>query len=89
MNAVPIEARKATAPVIQVITRRPRQAAIQNLPHRWTTMNTKNSWTLQKCMLLVNRPSDDVWYQAGPVNASTRPVARITRNAARVATPKM
>ena len=51
-----MEARNATTPVIQVIARRPRQAAIQNFPHRWMTMKTKNSWTLQKCMLLVNRP---------------------------------
>ena len=34
-------------------------------------MKTKNSWTLQKCRLLVNRPSDEVWYQAGPAKAST------------------
>ncbi len=32
------EAANAATPVTQVIVRRPRQAAIQNLPHRWMTM---------------------------------------------------
>ena len=50
-------------------------------------MKTKNSWTLQKCRLLVKWPGDDVWYHAGPANARTRPVTMMTRNAAMVSTP--
>ena len=53
MNAVPTEARKQTTPVIQVKARLPRQAAIQNLPHRCTTMKTKNSSTLHRCTLFT------------------------------------
>lgn len=88
VNAVAREARKATTPVIHVMARRPRQAAIQNFPQRCTTMKIMNSCTLQKCTLLVKWPSDEVWYQAGPAKERTRPDARITRNAAIVRTPK-
>jgi len=45
---VPIEIPKSTTPEIHVIARLPRQAAIQNLPHRWITMNPKNSSTLHR-----------------------------------------
>ena len=34
VKAAPMEARKATPPVTQVMVRFPRQAAIQNFPHR-------------------------------------------------------
>ena len=34
---------KATPPVIQVMVRFPRQAAMKNLPHRWITMKKKKS----------------------------------------------
>src|SRR3954465_13392775 len=78
----------ATAPVIHTIARRPRHAAIQNFPQRWTTMKTKKSWTLQKCKLLVNRPTDEVWYQEGPSKDSTNPDAIMKTNAAIVSTPK-
>ena len=53
VNEVPMEARNSTTPVIQVSARLPRQAAIQNLPHRWTTMNPKNSSTLHRCTELT------------------------------------
>ena len=46
------EATNATTPVIQVSARRPRQAAIQNFPHKWITMNAMNSSTDHRCMLL-------------------------------------
>ena len=52
-----IEARKATTPVIQVIARRPRQAAIQNFPHRWITSSAMNSSTLHRCVLLKKWPN--------------------------------
>ena len=42
------EATKATTPVIQVIARRPRQADIQNFPHRWMTSNAMKSSTLHR-----------------------------------------
>jgi hypothetical protein len=50
------EARNATTPVIQVIVRRPRQAAIQNLAHRWMTSSAMNSSTLHRCRLLKKWP---------------------------------
>ena len=53
MKAVPIEVKKATAPVIQVIARLPRHAAIQNFPQRWMTMAKKKICTDQKCRLLT------------------------------------
>ena len=51
------EAAKATTPVIQVRVRRPRQAAIQNLPHRWMTSSAMNSSTLHRCRLLKKCPT--------------------------------
>ena len=42
------DAANAITPVIQVIARRPRQAAIQNLPQRWITMKAMNSSTLHR-----------------------------------------
>ena len=50
-----------TAPVgAEVMARLPRQAAIQNFPQRWITINTKNSCTLQKCRLFKNLPLFEV-----------------------------
>ena len=51
------EATNATTPVIQVMVRRPRQAAIQNLPHRWMTSSAMNSSTLHRCRLLKKCPT--------------------------------
>ena len=51
------EAANATTPVIQVIARRPRQAAIQNLAHRWMTISAMNSSTLHRCRLLKKCPT--------------------------------
>src|SRR5665647_351053 len=74
-------------PVIQVLAREPRHAAIQNLPARWTTMNRKKSWTDQKCRLLTNRPVLEVWDHDGPSKASTVPDRTIMASAASVRTP--
>ena len=52
------EATKATTPVIQVQARLPRQAAIQNLPHKWMTRKAMNSSTLHRCRLLKKWPSE-------------------------------
>src|SRR5262245_59976545 len=87
VNAVAMEPRNASAPVTQVIVRRPRQAAMKNLPHRWMTMAKKNSSTLHRCRLLTKRPVDDVWYHCGPANARMAPLARSTASAADVVTP--
>jgi hypothetical protein len=46
------EATNATTPVIQVQARLPRQAAIQNLPHKWMTSRAMNSSTLHRWRLL-------------------------------------
>ena len=75
MNAVPIEPRNATTPVIQVSARRPRQAAMQNFPHRWMTMKAKNSSTLHRCSEFTKWPTDDVCHQAAPPSVSTTPEA--------------
>ncbi len=52
------EARNATTPVTQVQARLPRQAAIQNLPHKWMTSRAMNSSTLQRWRLLKKWPSE-------------------------------
>ena len=52
-----IDAANATTPVIQVIARRPRQAAIQNLAHKWITSSAMNSSTLHRCRLLQKCPT--------------------------------
>ena len=83
-----IDTRKAIIPVIQVLARCPRQAAIENLPTRCTSMNTKNSCTDQKCRLLNQCPVLDTWYQVGPLKARTMPEAMIMPSAASVRTPK-
>ena len=88
MNAAPIETRNETAPVIQVIARRPRHAAMKNLPQRWTTMKKKNSSVLQRWRLLTKCPTDEVCHHDGPASAITAPESRITANAASERTPK-
>ena len=50
------EAMNATTPVIQVNTRLPRHAAIQNLPHKWMTRKAMNASTLHMCRLLKKWP---------------------------------
>ena len=88
MNAVAIETRNATAPVIHTIARRPRHAAMKNLPQRWTTMKKKNSSVPQRCVLFTKCPKLDVCHQAGPASAITTPDASTTAKAASVSTPK-
>src|SRR5581483_2599375 len=82
------EARKATTPVIQVSARRPRQAAIQNLPHRWMTSSAMNSSTLHRCRLLKKCPTRLVCHQSTPPRAIAKPLTITTPSAASDATPK-
>ena len=81
------EAMKATTPVIQVAARRPRQAAIQNLPHRWMTSSAMNSSTLHRCRLLKKCPTGLVCHQSVPPSAIAAPLASTTPSAASAATP--
>ena len=83
------EAMKATTPVIQVIARRPRQAAIQNFPHRWMTRKAMNSSTLHRCRLLKKWPTGLVCHQSTPPIAMANPDTIATPSAARLATPKV
>ena len=83
------EAMKATTPVIQVIARRPRQAAIQNFPHRWMTRKAMNSSTLHRCRLLKKWPTGFVCHQSTPPTARANPDTIATPSAARLATPKV
>ena len=73
--------------MIQVIARRPRHAAIQNLPHRWMTMNAMNSSTLHRCRLLKKCPTGLVCHQSEPPSASANPEAMTMPRAASEATP--
>ena len=57
----------------QVSARRPRQAAIQNLPHRWITINAKNSSTLQRCTEFTKWPEGRGVPPAAPPTVRTRP----------------
>ena len=82
-----IEARKATTPVIQVRLRRPRQAAIQNLPHKWMTSSAMNSSTLHRCRLLKKCPTGLVCHQSVPPIAMAKPLTMATPSAASEATP--
>src|SRR5665213_4148197 len=75
VNAATIEIRNENTPVIQVRTRCPRQAAIQNLPHRWMTMKKKKNSTLHRWTLLTKCPRDDRWYHIGPFRLNTTPEA--------------
>ena len=87
MNAAPMEVRKATTPVTQVSPRWPRQAAIQNLPHRWITMQAKNSSTLHRWTELTKCPRDEVCHHVAPPIESTTPEPITTNSPARVSTP--
>ena len=73
MNAVPIDAMNATAPVIQVIARLPRHDAIQNFPQRWTTIKAMNSSTLHRCVLLTKWPTSEPCHHAGLPRRARRP----------------
>ncbi len=88
VKAAPTDTRKATTPVTQVRRRRPRHAAMKNLPHRWMTMKKKNASTLQRWSEFTKSPALDTCHQAGPFNASTHPVAMTSRSADTVSTPK-
>ncbi len=88
MKAVPTEARKQTAPVIQVSARLPRHAAMKNLPHRWITMNAMKSSTPHRWTLLTYLPTAEACHQPGPSSASTPPEARTTTRDDTVSTPK-
>ena len=81
------EAMKAITPVIQVAARRPRQAAIQNFPHRWMTSSAMNSSTLHRCRLLKKWPTGLVCHQSTPPSAMANPDTIATPSAARLATP--
>ena len=82
-----IAATNATTPVIQVSARRPRQAAIQNLPHRWMTRNAMNSSTLHRWTLLKKWPTGLVCHQSVPPSAIANPLTIAMPSAASVATP--
>ena len=73
--------------MIQVIALRPRQAAMKNLPQRWTTMKKKNSSVLHRCRLLTKCPTDEVCHHDGPAIAITAPESRTTANADSDRTP--
>src|SRR5450759_4507304 len=88
VNDVPIEIPNSTTPVIHVMARLPRQAAIQNLPQRWITMNPKVSSTLHRWTELTKWPSDEACHQCTPPIASTHPDRITTANADNVNTPK-
>ncbi len=81
------EAANAMTPVIQVAARRPRQAAIQNFPHRWMTSSAMNSSTLHRCRLLKKWPTGLVCHQSTPPSAMANPDTIATPSAARLATP--
>ncbi len=87
MKAAPTEITNDTTPVIQVARRLPRQAAMKNLPHKWTTMAKKNTSTLHRWSELTKRPTVDTCHQVGPNTASTQPVAITTAREAMVMTP--
>ncbi len=83
-----IAARNATTPVIHVARRLPRQAAIQNFPHRWMTRNAMKSSTLHRCMLLKKWPTGFVCHQSGPPMAMSKPETIARARVASEATPK-
>ncbi len=89
VNAVTIEAPNAITPVIQVIARRPRQAAIQNFPHRWMTSSAMNSSTDHRCTLLKKCPTGFVCHQSDPPRARPKPEAITMPRATREATPNV
>ena len=64
-----MDTKKATTPVTQVSIRGPRQADIQNLPHRCMTMKKKNRSTLHRCKPLKKCPTAVVCHQLIPPTA--------------------
>ena len=82
------EATNATTPVIQVMLRLPRHAAIQNLPHRWMTKKAMNASTLHRWRLLKKWPTGLVCHQSGPPTAMMIPERMTSPSVARLATPK-
>ena len=73
--------------MIHTRVRPPRQAAIQYLPHRWTTITKKNSSTDHMWMLLKKCPMPVSCHQAGPFRARIEPEVMITISEAMLATP--
>ena len=59
VNAVTMLTAKITTPTIQVDARPSRQPAMKYWPHRCSTMNTKKTWTDQRCKLFTKRPTPD------------------------------
>ena len=88
MKAAPTDTTNDTTPVIQVARRRPRHAAMKNLPHRWTIMAKKKTSTLQRWREFTKSPAEETCHQVGPKMASTIPVTMTTDRAAKVRTPK-
>ncbi len=88
VKAAPIEVRNVTTPVIQVMARPPRHAAMKYLPHRCTTMAKKKISTLQRCSEFTKSPTEEECHHWGPRIASRQPVAMTTVSAAKVVTPK-
>ena len=88
MKAAPTDTTNDTTPVIHVARRLPRQAAMKNLPHRWTTMVKKKTSTLHRWRELTNRPVVEMCHHVGPMMARTQPVRITTTRAERVSTPK-
>ena len=74
--------------MIQVRTRCPRQAAIQNFPHMWMTMKKKKNSTLHRCTLLTKCPSELRWYHIGPLRLRITPDAMMNRSDAIAPIPK-
>ena len=87
MSAQGTATRKVIAPVTHTRPRPPRQAAIQYLPHRCTTIAKKNSSTLHRWMLLKKCPTPVSCHQAGPFRARMQPEPMITISEAMLATP--
>ena len=87
MSAHGTATRNVTAPVIQTRDRPPRHAAIQYLPHRWTTMKKKNSSTAHRWTLLKKWPMLDTCHQVGPLSARIEPEKMITASALSDSTP--
>ncbi len=87
MKAAPTDTTNDTTPVIQVARRLPRQAAMKNLPQRWTIMVKKKTSTLHRCSELTNSPVDETCHHCGPMTAKTTPVRITTPSALMVSTP--
>ena len=59
------------------------------LPQRWITVQTKKAWTLQKWMLLTNRPALETCHQTGPKITRMTPLITIQDSEAIAPTPNM